>query len=351
MKKHILLVGLLSAHYAAATPQEQNLVTLTKSEYNVAGSFSALFLKPGCSTMHYAAEAIPLPLPSPQWNIYDIHPGYHFGFDLGLKISRCNQGMALLINWERFSASSCASVSVAADNMVGPFFAIGPDTKLYNSAKGNASFNFNEVTIDVGQTVQWGERLQTLLFGGVSITNIKHRLTSYYSNMDGTVTRTILTPQKFQGAGPQFGASFSYNVADDIFYVNGKGSCSLLSGNLKNHTEYLSVSPELALPGINITPPNKQSTSVQRRSQIIPAFAQKLGVAWAIRCKGDFIAQLELGYQSQVYLGALQSVDMGSQVVTPPVSAQSVGVFARTFQRNSSNFSLGGPYFTVDIRF
>src|SRR5690242_20401667 len=35
--------------------------------------FTALILKPTASNLHYAAEADPLPAPSPHWTIHDIH--------------------------------------------------------------------------------------------------------------------------------------------------------------------------------------------------------------------------------------------------------------------------------------
>jgi hypothetical protein len=316
--------------------------------YSFEAEFSALILKPGSSNMHYAAEAIPLPVPSPNWNIFDIHPHYLFGFDLGFKVMCHRNNTSFMINWEHFKSCSSACVSVATENMIGPFFEIGPDATPYSNATGRVTFDFNEVNIDVGYSLECGDRLQANIFAGIGITNIKQMLDSMYSNTDGTIARTICTPHSFIGAGPQLGVYFSYNFINK-FYLNGRGICSLLTGTLKNHTQYLALSPALKLLGI--TPPNNQRTCVQNRTDVVPAFEEKLGLAYKFNVRECYFIQLEVGYMSQIYINALQSVDMGSEVITPPVTPDTVGVFARTFQRNTSNFSLAGPYVTFDVGF
>ncbi len=309
--------------------------------------FSALILKPGSSNIHYAAEAIPLPLPSPNWNIFDLHPGYHFGFDIGFAFVSHQACTCFMVNWEQFKSCSSAAITVGSDNMVGPFFEIGPDAKPYRNAFGAVKFKFNEINIDLGQYVEFGDCLKTTIFAGIGITSIKQRLSSLYSNSDGTIVRRITVPSSFFGAGPQLGIDFSYHLING-FYFTGKGLCSLLSGTLKNHTQYLALAPELE--DVGVTPPNKQRTCVQKRTQVVPAFQEKIGVAY--NCCGEcFTVQIEAGYQSQIYISALQSIDLGSEVVTPPVLPDTICVFARTFQRTISNFALAGPYVSLDVRF
>ncbi|MGE5196733.1 MAG: hypothetical protein ACM3JI_05330, partial [Anaerolineae bacterium] len=65
-------------------PHRSSDVFLTSPNYCFAFQFSALFLQPTSSNLHYVAEALPLPAPTPNWRIYEIHPDYHFGFDVGL---------------------------------------------------------------------------------------------------------------------------------------------------------------------------------------------------------------------------------------------------------------------------
>jgi len=328
-----------------ATP---SAVVTENPAYTVDFGFRGLALKPHVSNLHYAAEAFPLPAPSPHWNIYDIRPHYHFGFDITFNAFFHKLNTNLYANWEHFRGSDCAAISAATENMVGPFFEIGPDALPYANASGRVAFKFNEFNISYGQNVNFGNRLHTNFFAGVSFAHIEECLSATYSNEDGTIARTITTPISFAGAGPQVGVDFMYDIVCGLQFA-GRATGSLLTGKLKNHTAYESISP--ALTPLGITPPNAQSTSLCSRTQIVPAFNQRLGIAYAFEFCDHYLVRIEAGYQAQIYLSALQSVDMGSEVVTPPVAPDTVGVFARTFQRNISNFGLTGPYATIEVGF
>jgi hypothetical protein len=133
------------------------------------------------------------------------------------------------------------------------------------------------------------------------------------------------------------------------FSLAGHGSVSLLTGTGKNHTDYASIAPELS--DLGVTPPNKQSTSVCSSTQVVPAFAEKLALFYEYSECGEAALKLEVGYQAHIYINALQSIDMGSGVILPPVAPNTVGVFARTFKRNPSDFALSGPYVALDVKF
>src|SRR5579885_2360660 len=93
--------------------------------------FTALILQPTASNLHYAAEADPFPLPSPNWTIHDIDTDYHFGFDIGISGRFQELGTTLNLDWEHYHSSDSGSVSLPSSEMVGPFFAIGPDVAPY----------------------------------------------------------------------------------------------------------------------------------------------------------------------------------------------------------------------------
>lgn len=107
----------------------------------------------------------------------------------------------------------------------------------------------------------------------------------------------------------------------------------------------------MVISSLSIYIPYNQSTTICNCSLLVPAFQQKLGVAYAHTFCDDYFVKLEVGYQAQIYLNTLQSTDMGSEVVTPPVIPDIIGVFSRTFQRTVSNFSLAGAYITLDVGF
>lgn len=342
MKKLLSLVFLFSSAFISADDHQS-----IDAAYNYKIYFSSQFLKPGSSLLHYAAEALPLPLPSPSWCIFDVHPGYHFGFDLGMQASTIDDHLCM-INWQHFDSSHKEAVSVAAQNMVGPFFEIGPDASAYSNAIGAVQFNFNEINIDVGHAWQSAEKLQTNVFAGVSIVGIRQIMSQTFSSTNGNTVRIIETPTQFFGAGIQAGGGFSYELSQ-CFSLMGKALCSMLSGSVKNHTLYYGLSPLLNTAGVN--PPNKQSTTTQKRTQLIPVFQEKLGLSYVVLSCDKADVNLAFGYQAQIYMSALQSLDIGSEVITPPVTPDTIGVYARTFQRNISNFALSGFFLTAEVVF
>jgi len=253
-----------------------------------------------------------------------------------------------MLNWEYFNASDSSRTTVPVQDMVGPFFTIGPDASPYTLSSGNVDYLFQEVNLDYGILVNFGKSTKTNLFVGVGYDYIKQTLTSKYWNADETVSRTIVSPSSFSGAGPQVGMNFDYTIVDG-FKLSGQSMASLLIGTMKNSTTYKSVSPLLGALGIS--PPNRQTTTVDSRTQLVPAFEGKLGLAYEVLFYDNYMFKIDGGYQAQVYLNAIQSVDMGSEVPLNSIAATTVGVYARTFQRTLSNFALAGPYLKIAFGF
>jgi len=323
-------------------------VYLSSPDYTVGVYFTPQALQPTASNLHEIAVAYPLPVPTPKWFIQDVKPQYHFGFDLGLNAMFHSTNSCLTFNWQHFHSSDSTTKTVPSSDMVGPFFEIGPDAAPYNTATGHAHFLLNEANIDYGILVNFGSRAQANLFAGVSYAYIKEVVVGQYSNPTNTFTRTIKSPSNFSGAGPQVGVNFAYRIAKG-FHLAGDASAAILVGKMKNHTSYSSNSPLLA--GLNITPPNSQSTHVAIRTQVVPAFEGKLGFNYVYNYYKHYMVSLEAGYQAQVYINAIQSTDMGSEVTLNTVAAPTVGVYARTFQRTLSDFALAGPYLTLTLGF
>lgn len=316
--------------------------------FNVDVQFRALFLKPNTSNLHYAVQATTLPAPSPRWAIYDIHPKYHFGFDLGVRSSFFNDCRSLGVNWEHFNSKSENSrTSPTPDDMVGPFFEIGPEATPYQTATGRVKFNFNAVHVNVAQFVEFGN-LETHFFGDINFTSLKQTTTSYFSSRDGNTTRTIIIPVTFKGAGPEFGICINYNVYCGLS-LTGKTAAAILVGTRKNNTLFSSVSP--VQPEPLIVYPNIQTVITDNMSIVVPVFEQRIGAAYEAHFWCNYSARLEVGYEARVYFSALQQIDMGSEVSQVNAEVTSVGVFARTFRNNVSNFALSGPYTPFNLAF
>lgn len=325
-------------------------VYTSSPDYTIQVKFNALYVKPGATNTHFAAEAFPLPVLSPNWQIHDIAKTYHFGFDVyfGAQIHSVNT--SLFGNWQHFKNCNRTVYVTDSDNMVGPFFEIGPDASPYYQTEGTVHFSFNEINIDYGQNVNLGDRLTMTWFVGASVLQLCEFLDYTYTGTqeDEVVSRNIATPIKFTGAGPQFGAQFLYDIICG-FGLSGKVAGAILNGTSKTHTTYTSYSP--ILETLDAADPNIQTTKVNCISLTVPSLFTRLGVSYLYEFEKYYAMQFEAGYQAQIYFNVLQSIDMGSEVVTPPVETSSVGVYARTFQRNFSSFSLSGAYFSFGFYF
>jgi hypothetical protein len=374
MKKHlklslpILLASIANVHGGSTGTQDTDSISmshrnysgkahspadsavyLSSPTYTFDAFFTALILQPTGSSLHYAAQAHPYPpFTSPYWHIHDVHTDYHFGFDVGLGGVFHRANSDLFIDWEHYRSKDSSHKTVASDDMVGPFFEIGPDASAYKKTHGNVVFHFDQVNLDYGQFVNFGKRLQTNLYAGVSFARIKQTLHSKFSDYAGDIVRNINVPSLFTGGGPQLGLDFTYRIVNGFHFV-GEAAGSLFVGTARNHTNFKAAFP--ASEGAGIASPNKQSTHVNKRTQVVPALEGKLGLDYAYLYRKHYMIKLEAGYQVQVYFNAIQSTDIGSEVVTPPVAPDVVGVYARTFQRNISNFSLAGPYVKVELGF
>ena len=310
--------------------------------------FRGLCMRPSGSNLQYAAEAFPLPAVSPHWKIYDVKPDYHFGFDIGLGKVFCERNAELSLNWTHFHSKDTASKHGSSSDMIGPFFEIGPDALPYKIAHGKATFNFDAVDLDYGVFVNFGDCLQTNIYGGVAFARINETIFARYSSLDGIFSRNIKTPSTFMGAGPQVGMDFTYSICNGFNFIGG-ADASILVGSIKNHTSYDTFTPQLA--DFDMTSPNKQSTSVQSKTQVVPALKGRLGLSYSFTACECYAVNFEFGYEARVYINAIQSVDMGSEVVTPPVDPDTIGVFARTFHKTLSNFALSGPDMTLNVTF
>lgn len=342
-------------------PMMPPAVTLQEPSYLIVSSFSGLAMQPFANNLDFAAEALPFtygqsqPAVSPNWVIPVISPDYHFGFDVSVAGIFHGAKSSLAMNWERFHTSNDSQSLNVADinNMIGPFFEIGPDASVYKKAKGRVNFHFDEVNLDYGTFVRFGELLNVNFFAGATFSRIyQHRFTQFSDFVNSTV-RTIKVPSKFIGIGPQVGFDFIYKIVKGFKFV-GTTRASLFVGRFRNTTTYSTKSNDLVR--FNDVNPNIQHTNVYHKGGVVPGFEGKLGLAYEyfFGSKCDRMVKVEAGYQAQIYLSAIRSIDMGSEVALNAIGSigsGSTGVYARTFQRTVSDFAMAGPYGKIDLAF
>lgn len=327
---------------------DPNQVVLAHPDYSFLMEYRALFLQPSGSNLYYAVEADPFPVVSPDWKIHEVHPHYKYGFDLGIAGVFHSTNTKLSLNWEHLHCLDTDHKNVTLEDMVGPFFEIGPNAVPYTRARGHAFFSFDEVSLDYGVTVDFGSRMRTDFFAGISYSKIRQIMHTKLSSGDKNTIRTIRTPSHYSGLGPQLGLDFSYRIYKGLHFI-GSGAGSLYYGKLEGYTRYKSGSPALVISGF--TPPNKQRTTTSDRMQVVPGLEAELGLNYTFTFKRHWMIALKAGYQTQIYLNAIQSTDIGSEVLNLTPIQASEGVFARTFLRTLSNFALAGPYVGAELAF
>ncbi len=321
-----------------------------------------LILQPNGSHFYYGAEAIgidpniPLGVLSPNWNILEINPDYHLGFEVGASVLFKNSNINVELNWERVNSND-KDTFVAADvtgDMVGPLFDIGPNSSAYQVATGKVTSRFDEARLNFGKKFSFCDRLYTNFYAGVDFARIKQTMSSTFSNFADTVSRTISGTSTFTGGGPDVGINYDYRMFDHFFFT-GNSAFSLFMGQLKNNNTFTSFSPFVASVGNPV--PNIQKTYVKNRAQLVPGFEQKLGFSYQMIWDSVSL-NLEIGYQCQVYINAIQTVDMASGQAVPTdigvIPADEIpgtGVYALGFARTLSNYILTGPYASLALDF
>jgi len=328
----------------------------TDLTYTTYGEF--FYMQPSSTNFYYGASAIgitqglpfPASIASPDWTILKINPDYHPGFEVGVKFALNDSNIEIGVDWQWLHNhdSNSFQASNAAGHMVGPFFDIGPNSAAYKIAKGKATSHFDEVDVTFGKQLCFFNHFHTRFYGAVSFLRIMQSLHSSYSNVSGTIVRNVKTNSTFTSGGPQLGLDYDYRIYKGFFF-SGRSVCSLFVGQMQNTTTYQSYTPELALLGLS--QPNNQSASIPNQTEVVPAFEQKLGFSY-LGIWSRVMATFEVGYRFQIYLDAVQNINMASQAIPVDfIATPDVGVFAVAFDQSNSNFMLQGPYAKVGFDF
>lgn len=355
MKINFKTATILLAIYSNITAYDlrdySTAVITTDSNYTYDMNFTTLFLKPSTDLL-YAAQATPLPLPTPNWDIYAIQPHYNFAFDLGAKIAIHSKNSILKGNWEHFRSSDSAAHNISVStNMVGPFFEIGPDASVYQKAAGLVNYNRDKLNITYGQNIELGQTCQINLFAGISFNRLQQNILQTFTSNDlTTYIREIDTTNSFSGVGPEVGLDIIYELHKGLNFIS-RTSVDFATGTAKNHVEFSSTSPLNASSLYGTGNPNTQSTTVDGQLLIVPIFSQRIGINYDVKFRGHCDFQIEIGYLSQFYTNAVHSILFTTDVPLPTVDDASAGVYAQSFMEKTSDFALGGPYFKLEIAF
>ncbi len=304
---------------------------------------ACMWLQPFASNLSYAARTTNLTDSGlPSWVIKEQNPDYSFGYDANVRAFFDCTNSWVAVNYQNFHANHETHFTVTDDNYwVAPLSNITTDFQDRKVALANVRYTFDEVNVDYGFSVDFCKRLRASLFGGITYAGIRQTLIRTFSTADGLISNQFRVPSKFTGIGPQIGIEFAYKVWN-CFDLTGKTSAGLLVGRAQNHSQVRTFSPAL-----ESSDPNIQRIYDKTRDAAIPAFEQRLGLAFNYVFCGCYDFTVEGGYQAKVYLNAFESVDIDNF----NTFSSTTTVFVESFKKTSSNFVLAGPYLNCTLAF
>ncbi len=314
-------------------------------DYTFNAYFNALILQPTSSNLQYSLETISLSSTAPSWDIYEIKPSYHFGFDVGIGAVFHDANSSLTLDWEYFHShdSNKKHTSSEGDNAFTPVYEVpgtASNASHYKKTKGTETVNFNEINLDYKTFINVGNLLKIDLFSGISSAQIKQKLYSNFSSTDGTKFLSTDSHSTFTGAGPQLGVDFSQKVIKGLNF-NGSLAAALVVGSQKNHTSLNSYTGATVIT---------QYISPKSKIQLVPNLEGHLGLAYLITFCKHYMMNLEAGYKAQVYFNPIQTTSVNNET-TPFVISIAPTVPITSFKQVVSNFALAGPYIMLSFGF
>lgn len=299
---------------------------------------SILWLQPGGGNLLYSVLTTPFPLQSPSWQNEYIEPGFTPSFNIGAGYTFGDTGRDIQLNWTSMNSNDSAATfaDVSIGQFVPPTYQVGPDGGFIEDSSSNVNFQYNTVNLDAGQYIQFGQHLLIRAFGGLNYTQIEENVSSYYTDHSEGFNVNQNIYSDYQGIGPRIGMRTNYDVGYGLGIV-GQFAASILVGQQKTSTTYISNSPDLANEN------NYQTISTDNSTLIIPAFDGKLGLSYTHPVDEGSLT-VEAGYQGAIYMDAISQAYPGS--VNVPI--QTGVVDAYTMTTNQSDFSVNGPYVGID---
>ncbi len=369
MKGHYFKLSLLSIVFGASISSIVNaaqpanianpfLVTIPHFTSMFEINASLLWQQPTSSSNAYSIHTHPLPVPTPNWLINSAKPQYHFGFEVGASYAFNNTGNDVQLNWTRLKTNDSTAVNPDDNGLlqfIGPFYQIGPTAggaggfaPLIGSAAQN-HFEYDVVNLDGGQYVNFGHRLQTRLFGGVSYLRIKQDLqTTFFAPADVNFSFVSNNISEFTGFGPRFGFSGTYDLCYG-FGIVGQIAASASVGRIRATDHFTETSTALlgAAPPI---PQNVQAITTQHETRVVPGADAKLGFNYVYEYNRNSFLTAELGYKVASYANAIRKVYPNS-LVNPPNALQTGTIAVETMGESQSDFGVNGPYFNLSYNF
>lgn len=315
-------------------------------------SASATYLQPHADNLGWSVITTVLPIPSPNWSVNTIEPDYQLGFNLGARYIFSNPGTDVQLHWSHLDSNDSDEVFVnPTSQWVSPFSQTGtPPTStgqitgisLLKVAHVKLDFNYDAVNLDLGKFINFGSNLQTRLFTGLSSVFIKERLVSTFHGLPLPIF-VFDNTSSYKGIGPRLGLNNNYEFYRGIHLV-GQFAGSVLYGRMQPaQYQFTGTSKELIAANIYV---NHEGLANPAVNQLVTALDAKLGLSYSYNYNQKTEWTFEAGYMGALYINPLSSYETNTNVI--PIDSGSLSTSSA--KHTQSNFSVGGPYITVNVR-
>lgn len=315
-------------------------------------SASALYLQPNANNLGWGAVTTVLPIPTPQWRVKTINPGYHAGFNLGAGYVFPCSGNDLQLNWSHLNTSDSQNVHVIPTTQwISPFSQTGTPPELgeitgvasLKRAHADAKFYYDAVNLDVGQYVDFGCRMRLRIFSGLSGVRIQEKLTSTFRGLPLPVL-SFNNTASYTGVGPRLGVYNTFSIYRGLNFVSQFAGALLIGHSNPAEYKFTGSSAELALIGIA---KNNEKIASSHSTDIVSALDAKLGLSYVFDMSQCSQLTIEGGYMAALYVHPLQSYETNTNVIALDIGSLSTSSVKHTL----SNFSVGGLYLTANWKF
>ncbi|OGV44642.1 MAG: hypothetical protein A3F46_03325 [Legionellales bacterium RIFCSPHIGHO2_12_FULL_42_9] len=240
-----------------------------------------------------------------QWG-FMVEGSYHFGM-----------GNDINVNWYRVHNTNDVAYPTADTT------ALANSTKTFNGQSATANPQWDQVDVELGQHIDFGDMKSVRLHGGVEYA----RVTTAYNTQVNNLAISTQANSSYNGFGPRGGVDAKYQLGNG-FSVYGKGAGSILVGpsSFSNSTVVNSS-----------TSTSPASSAFGSSTLIVPELEGKLGVNYDYAmAQGDLT--LDIGWMWINYFNAQQSALDGRNV-------NDAGTLLSRGFMSSTDFGLQGLYF------
>lgn len=359
MIKKWLPFALLSASLTPFCHANNSLpIYVPNTELSNEMSVGAVLLRPGGSN-DYGVLVNPFnpyvatPILSPNWQPEGLEPGFGAGFTLNFRHAFTHSGNDINLYWLHLRTSDKEARNAntnppPAQQMVGPFWNIGPDAGPTTVMSGQLRTNYDVLIGELGKRVNIGHDLSTRLFTGLGVLWLHQKTSASFSGIDPILGPYIFSEtnkSKFNAGGFRFGIDGEYNAWQSLKFV-GLLAGNLFIGSQQPRTDTSGSGSILTAGGI---PVNYQSITHNSFIQVVPSFDAKLGLKYSYQYDEDKTLSIEGGYMTSIYLNVIQNY-VPSTYVPASLGIVSGSVYLQSLMKTTESFSVDGPYVTFSFK-